>query len=290
MKNEQTWQLTSYHNKHSYSKELKIGIMHAKWLSRVFLKKIAENPKIKLTKLMKKAYNKWNVELTKSKAFALNELQGIYIEQYKRLYDYCHELLRSNTVTSIHGKKEKYVVDLKFLECSCGKLLQKAKYIECYQHVYPVNGPKLWTKTPFDDVLPPVYRKLIGRPKSKRNKIANEHQTRGGVSKKGKNQKCRYCFVTGHNKRTCPKKHKVVASATVKPIHVNKVAGSISRRSSRGISSTISTQASQQLQVASKSATLSRPKRKTSTNTVSTQQSQVTSKRTKVIPSNNAFG
>ncbi|RYR08316.1 hypothetical protein Ahy_B05g075945 [Arachis hypogaea] len=101
IKNEQTWQLTSCHNKHSCSRELKIGIMHTKWLGKVFLKKIAENPKIKLSTLMKKAYSKWNVELTKSKAarvkqFALDELQGTYIEQYRRLYDYCHELLRSN--------------------------------------------------------------------------------------------------------------------------------------------------------------------------------------------------
>ncbi|XP_016200246.1 uncharacterized protein LOC107641265 [Arachis ipaensis] len=112
MKNEQTWQLTSCHNKHSYSRELKIGIMHAKWLSKVFLNKIAENPKIKLSTLMKKAYSKWNVELTKSKAarvkqFALDELQGTYIEQYRRLYDYCHELLRSNPGSTVKLQVER---------------------------------------------------------------------------------------------------------------------------------------------------------------------------------------
>ncbi|RYQ95182.1 hypothetical protein Ahy_B08g090243 isoform A [Arachis hypogaea] len=112
IKNEQTWQLTSCHNKHSYSRELKIGIMHANWLSKVFLKTIAENPKIKLSTLMKKAYSKWNVELTKSKAarvkqFALDELQGTYIEQYWRLYDYCHELLRSNPGSTVKLQVER---------------------------------------------------------------------------------------------------------------------------------------------------------------------------------------
>ncbi|RYR02396.1 hypothetical protein Ahy_B06g081193 [Arachis hypogaea] len=112
MKNEQTWQLTSYHNKHSCSRELKIGIMHAKWLSKLFPKKIAENPKIKLSILMKKAYSKWNVELTKSKAarvkqFALDELQGTYIKQYRRLYDYCHELLRSNPGSTVKLQVER---------------------------------------------------------------------------------------------------------------------------------------------------------------------------------------
>ncbi|RYR26511.1 hypothetical protein Ahy_B02g060760 [Arachis hypogaea] len=56
---------------------------------------------------MRKAYTKWNVELTKSEAarvrqFALDELQGTYIEQYRRLYDYCHELLKTNLVSSVY--------------------------------------------------------------------------------------------------------------------------------------------------------------------------------------------
>ncbi|RYR02676.1 hypothetical protein Ahy_B06g081474 [Arachis hypogaea] len=342
MKNEQTWQLTSCHNKHSCSRELKIGIMHAKWLSKVFLNKIAENPKIKLSTLMKKAYSKWNVELTKSKAarvkqFALDELQGTYIEQYRRLYDYYHELLRSNPgstadasgkwvstyagrdkyeVTSIHRGKEKFVVDLKNHECSCRKFqlsgipcahamtcirkmcfnvdnfvancYKKATYTECYQHViYPLNGPNLWEKTPFDDVLPPIYRKPIGRPKLKRNKAADENPTRGGVSREGQNQKCSYCFARGHNKRTCPKKRKVAATASA-----NKVAGS-TRRASRfksstttsTISSTISSQGSKQSQAAAKKTTVTRPKRKSSSNHVSSQQSQATSKKAKLTPS-----
>ncbi|RYQ85949.1 hypothetical protein Ahy_B10g105594 [Arachis hypogaea] len=121
MKNEQTWQLTSCHNKHSCSRELKIGIMHARWLSKVFLKKIAENPKIKLSTLMKKAYNKWNVELTKSKAvrvkqFAFDELQETYIKQYRRLYDYCHELLRSNPSSTVKLQGERPPEQTKLLD------------------------------------------------------------------------------------------------------------------------------------------------------------------------------
>ncbi|XP_072073975.1 uncharacterized protein [Arachis hypogaea] len=112
MKHERSWQLKSCNNKHNCSRELKIGIMHAKWLSNVFLNKIAENPKIKLTTLIRKSYTKWNVELTKSKAsrvrqFALDELQETYIEQYRRLYDYCHELLKTNPGSSVHLKVQR---------------------------------------------------------------------------------------------------------------------------------------------------------------------------------------
>ncbi|XP_072080973.1 uncharacterized protein [Arachis hypogaea] len=61
---------------------------------------------------MRKAYTKWNVELTKSKAsrvrqFALNELQETYIEQYRRLYDYCHDLLKTNLGSSVHLKVQR---------------------------------------------------------------------------------------------------------------------------------------------------------------------------------------
>ncbi|RYR20233.1 hypothetical protein Ahy_B03g065324 [Arachis hypogaea] len=468
-------------------------------LSKVFLNKIAENPKIKLSTLIKKAYSKWNVELTKSKAarvkqFALDELQETYIEQYQRLYDYCHELLRSNpgstmklqverppefaserpklgvnlrpkfqrlyvcldackksfmvcrpiicldgcfiktpyggqlfttigwdpndqilpiayavveaetkdtwtwfltnlcddfgydkirrctfmsdqqkvlisTLTSTKSyfidpsvsvslaalvilvfELEKPIVSMfkdirvyimrrwadnrdqiieyprevlprikikvekqtdasgKWVSTYAGRdkyemrfnvdnfvanYYKKATYYEFYQHeVYPVNGPNLWEKTQFDDVLPQIYRKPIGRPKLKRNKAANENPTKGGVSREGQNQKCSYCFARGHNKRTCPKKRKVAATTSA-----NKVAGStrrasriISRIISSTISSTISSQASKQSQAASKKTTMSRPKRKSSANDVSFQQSQATSKKAKLTPSNNNSG
>ncbi|XP_072076693.1 uncharacterized protein [Arachis hypogaea] len=213
-------------------------------------------------------------------------------------------------VTSIHGGKEKFVVDLKNHECSCRKFqlsgipcahamtcirkmcfnvdnfvancYKKETYSNCYQHVvYPVNGPNLWVKTQFDDVLPPVYRKPIGRPKLKRNKATDENSSREGVSRDG-----------GHNKRTCPKKRKVAATSLA-----NKVAGSTRRASrvisstiSSTVSSTISSQASRQSQAAAKKTNTSRPKRKSSSNDISSQQSQAMSKKAKMTPSNNNSG
>ncbi|RYQ82867.1 hypothetical protein Ahy_B10g101440 [Arachis hypogaea] len=62
-----------------------IEIMSSQWLIKAFMKKICENPKIKLRTLMKKAHSKWNVDLTKSKAarvkqLALDEINGTYRE------------------------------------------------------------------------------------------------------------------------------------------------------------------------------------------------------------------
>ncbi|RYR24621.1 hypothetical protein Ahy_B02g058137 [Arachis hypogaea] len=79
-----TWQLKSCYKKHIYSKTTRIGIMNCKWLNKVFMKKIAENPKIKLTTLAKKCHYKWNVDLTKFNAtrvrlLALDEINGTYV-------------------------------------------------------------------------------------------------------------------------------------------------------------------------------------------------------------------
>ncbi|RYQ90914.1 hypothetical protein Ahy_B09g096851 isoform C [Arachis hypogaea] len=99
MKREDSWQLTSCYKKHTCSMATKIGIMSSQWLSKAFMKKICENPKIKLRSLIKKAHSKWNVDLTMTKAArvkqqALDEINGTYGEQYRRIHDYAAELLR----------------------------------------------------------------------------------------------------------------------------------------------------------------------------------------------------
>ncbi|RYR18449.1 hypothetical protein Ahy_B03g063071 [Arachis hypogaea] len=213
MKHERSWQLKSCNNKHNCSRELKIGIMHAKWLSKVFLNKIAENPKIKLTTLMRKAYTKWNVELTKSKAsrvrqFALDEVQGTYIEQYRRKFQ-LFGISCAHAMTCIRKmcfNVDTYVADY----------YKKAAYIFCYQHVvFPVNGPNLWDRTQFDDVLPPTYRKPIGRPKKKRTRAADEQSN-----------------------RSCPKKCKVTPTPAVN-IAANSTSKGRSRRGVRKVSDSL---------------------------------------------------
>ncbi|RYR08578.1 hypothetical protein Ahy_B05g076324 [Arachis hypogaea] len=148
-------------------------------------------------------------------------------------------------VSSSQGNRDKFVVDLNLHECSCrkfqligypcehaiscirkmcldvknyvNKCYKKETYMDCYQHViYPVNGPNLWGWTQNDDVLPPVFRKPIGRPKLSKNKDGDESRNNGPLSKlsrAGQQQKCSYYFALGHNKRTCPRKCKVEASA-----------------------------------------------------------------------------
>ncbi|XP_020963782.1 uncharacterized protein LOC110265235 [Arachis ipaensis] len=93
-------------------KATKIGIMSSQWLSKAFMKKICENPKIKLRTLIKKAHSKWNVDLTKTKAVrvkqqALDEINGTYGEQYRRIHDYAVKLLRSNPGSTVQIQVER---------------------------------------------------------------------------------------------------------------------------------------------------------------------------------------
>ncbi|RYR74056.1 hypothetical protein Ahy_A02g008657 [Arachis hypogaea] len=162
--------MTSCYKKHTYSKATKIGIMSSQWPSKAFMKKICENPKIKLRTLIRKAHSKWNVDLTKTKAAR---------------------------VSSSQGNRDKFVVDLKLHECSCrkfqltgypcehamscirkicldvknyvNKCYRKETYVDCYQHAQTEN----------DDVLPPVFRKPIGHPKLSRNKTGDEPRNNG---------------------------------------------------------------------------------------------------------------
>ncbi|RYR55543.1 hypothetical protein Ahy_A06g030739 [Arachis hypogaea] len=253
MKREDSWQLTSCYKKHTCSKATKIGIMSSQWLSKAFMKKICENPKIKLRSLIKKAHSKWNVDLTMTKAArvkqqALDEINGTYGEQYRRIYDYAAELLRKQT------------------------------YVDCYQHViYPLNGPNLWSRTENDDVLPPVFRKPIGRPKLRRNKTGDEPRNNGPLSKlarTGQQQKCSYCFALAHNKRTCPKKRKMEAAA-------KKNATAQAKKGAKKGAGTTRTPKSNKIpaKTTTQPATRLQPKRKSSTQVGGSQESQTSSKR-----------
>ncbi|WVY91088.1 hypothetical protein V8G54_036602 [Vigna mungo] len=75
-------------------------------------------------------------------------------------------------------------------------------YEEAYASIiFPVNGHLLWERTPYVDVLPPLNRKLPGRPKKKRRRDETQ-MTKGGHRKK-----CSICREVGHKRNKCPTQH-----------------------------------------------------------------------------------
>ena len=82
---------------------------------------------------------------------------------------------------------------------------KKEAYLACYEPIiFPTNGPNLWITTQYPDVLPPPYRKPIGRPPKARKKDPNEEKKqKTKMSRRDFVGKCSKCGNPGHNKRSC---------------------------------------------------------------------------------------
>ncbi|XP_017431909.1 uncharacterized protein LOC108339281 [Vigna angularis] len=103
------WELRKIIDKHTCSRDFNIRLMTSKWLSGSLEKTIKENPNIDLYNLQNKVSKKWNIGVSRStmcraKAMAFKQIEGDIKEQYKRLYDYANELLRSNpsSIVKLH--------------------------------------------------------------------------------------------------------------------------------------------------------------------------------------------
>ncbi|XP_016173511.1 uncharacterized protein LOC107616020 [Arachis ipaensis] len=112
MKHEATWQLRSMNLKHTCGQSHRVGIIHTSWLSRTFKKKVEHNPRVKIKELVSKAQRNWNLIVTtlmaaRSRQTALDDIQGEYRKQYKRIGDYCYELLHSNPGSSVTLKVQR---------------------------------------------------------------------------------------------------------------------------------------------------------------------------------------
>lgn len=76
------------------------------------------------------------------------------------------------------------------------------KWFESYQYsIRPVFGSKLWKPTSNPTPLPPIERKLPGRPRKKRIKHPTENDH--AISRQGRVMHCNKCWEAGHNKSSC---------------------------------------------------------------------------------------
>ncbi|KAK7302357.1 hypothetical protein RJT34_13244 [Clitoria ternatea] len=90
-------------------------MLSTKWLSQNIENCVRENPNIKLGDIMNRAYRKWNAGVSKQKAsrarkVAKNVVEGSFKEQYRRLYDWCHEVLRTNPGSTVQLKRSNSTV------------------------------------------------------------------------------------------------------------------------------------------------------------------------------------
>lgn len=80
----------------------------------------------------------------------------------------------------------------------------KNKWVEAYQYsIRPVLGSKYWKPSTFPKPLPPLERKMPGRPRKKRIRHPTEDDHE--ISRVGRIMHCHNCWEPGHNKRNCDK-------------------------------------------------------------------------------------
>ncbi|GJW23276.1 calcium/proton exchanger [Tanacetum coccineum] len=78
----------------------------------------------------------------------------------------------------------------------------KNKGIEAYQYgIRPVLGSKTWKPTSFPKPLPPLERKMHGRPRKQR--IRHPIKNVNEISRVGRIIHCHKCWEAGHNKKSC---------------------------------------------------------------------------------------
>ncbi|WVY90437.1 hypothetical protein V8G54_035951 [Vigna mungo] len=119
------WQLRKVLDTHSCSRDFNVKLMTSKWLSQRMEKFVRENPTMKVMDIRDKVTRKWNVGISRNMAFraramAKDNIEGSFIEQYRRLHDYGHELLKTNPGTTVQIKVENIngeVIFHKFYAC-----------------------------------------------------------------------------------------------------------------------------------------------------------------------------
>ncbi|KAI3720870.1 hypothetical protein L2E82_31868 [Cichorium intybus] len=81
----------------------------------------------------------------------------------------------------------------------------KDKFIASYaSNIQPVNGSNLWVETPYTKPLPPLEKRMPGRPSIKRKRHVSEYEDKySQVSGKGRTVQCTNCLQKGHNKLSC---------------------------------------------------------------------------------------
>nr|KAJ0204339.1 hypothetical protein LSAT_V11C500277040 [Lactuca sativa] len=135
----------------------------------------------------------------------------------------------------VRGATDAYEVDLEKKTCSCrlwqlngfgcahsvasisflnrdvkayeDNIFSTTTFKKAYNYkIAPMNNSDMWPETNYTPPLPPINRRMPGRPTTKRKKSTTENTGTHRVSKAGKKIACSICKEIGHNKATCPQR------------------------------------------------------------------------------------
>ncbi|KAH7861551.1 hypothetical protein Vadar_027631 [Vaccinium darrowii] len=101
-----TYQLKTVNLEHKCTRTYKNPRLSSKFLASKLVNKVKQQPNIKLTQIQEKVHGKYVLHISRSKAYrakrvAMDQVEGSHKDQYAALWDYCHELRRSNPGTTV---------------------------------------------------------------------------------------------------------------------------------------------------------------------------------------------
>ncbi|CAI9303910.1 unnamed protein product [Lactuca saligna] len=104
-----------------------------------------------------------------------------------------------------------YVASISFLnrdvEAYVDNMFSTTTFGKAYNYIItPMNSSDMWPETNYTPPLPPINRRMPGRPTTKRKKSTTKNTGTHRVSKTRKKIRCSICKEIGHNKATCPQR------------------------------------------------------------------------------------
>ncbi|CAH1436434.1 unnamed protein product [Lactuca virosa] len=156
---------------------------------------------------LKKDQRYWQVLPTGLNQFETRNLAESYVVDLDKKTCSCR-VWQLNGYGCVHS-----VATISYLNRDVGSYVDPMFFGAFYRNAYKyplrgMNGSNMWPSTNFIPPLPPLKRKMPGRPKVNRRKDPREKTTRHTMSKVGKKILCSVCKQVGHNKATCPKVEK----------------------------------------------------------------------------------
>ncbi|XP_017408923.1 uncharacterized protein LOC108321619 [Vigna angularis] len=131
-----SWQLRTKTNIHTCSREFNLKLLDAKWLSKKLLTTVRENSKMKGVEIREIVQRNWNIGISRcmayrAKAIACDDIDESFNEQYKRIYDYAHEVLGRNPGSTVKVEVENNKDEVIFKRFYCCLKACKDRFVCC---------------------------------------------------------------------------------------------------------------------------------------------------------------
>ncbi|XP_076932372.1 uncharacterized protein LOC143597878 [Bidens hawaiensis] len=107
MQSEKSFQIKSLNDNHNCSRNYSLGSpVTASWIAKMYLRELIARPFVKIRDMQADVLRDYMVKVsrgqcTRAKLIANDEIEGGLKEHYARIWDYAHEILRSNPGSSV---------------------------------------------------------------------------------------------------------------------------------------------------------------------------------------------